>query len=374
MTTDRAMGLASRVKRLVQATAAVSLASLVGCGEEPPPPEPIIRPVRSERVFATGGERTRSFSGTAQAAVESRLSFKVAGTVDAVAVEVGTRVKAGATIAALDDRDFRLQVQEAEAGLASAEAQATNAEANYERVRALWENRNASRNDLAAARAAAVSARENVNSVAKRAELARVQLEYTSLRAKVAGAISEVLVEANENVSPGQPVVVLTSGKQLEVVVAIPEVLIAAVSEGDGVSVDFDAIDRTLRATVTEVGVATGTATTFPVTVRLDSEEPNVRPGMAAEVAFAFGGGSGREHIYVPAVSVGEDRNGRYVFVVAATGDGLARTERRNVTIGSELVGEAMLEILDGLKDGEEVVTAGVSRILDGQQVRMLPK
>jgi len=76
----------------------------------------------------------------------------------------------------------------------------------------------------------------------------------------------------------------LTSSGRLEVEVAIPEVLIAQVREGDEVTVKFDAIeDKRLGARVTEVGViSTGAATTFPVTVRMDKEDPDCRPGMAA--------------------------------------------------------------------------------------------
>lgn len=94
---------------------------LTGCGEEPAPPTPLIRPVRTTPVYATGGGRVRSFSGSARAAVESRLSFKLPGTIKSLLVEVGDKVKVGQLIAALDDENYRLQAQEAEAGLASAE-------------------------------------------------------------------------------------------------------------------------------------------------------------------------------------------------------------------------------------------------------------
>lgn len=159
--------------------AAAGLLFLAGCSEPAPLPEPIIRPVRTQPVLVTGADRVRSFAGTAQAAMESRLSFKVAGTVERIAVAVGDRVQATQALASLQARDFQLQAQETEAQLASAEAQARNADANYARVRALYENRNASLNDLDAARAAAESATQTVKSVDKRLQLSRVQLGYT---------------------------------------------------------------------------------------------------------------------------------------------------------------------------------------------------
>ena len=349
---------------------------LTGCGDEPAPPPPIIRPVRTEPVYATGGERTRYFSGTSRAAVESKLSFKVPGTVQKLHVAVGDRVAVGQLIAELDDTDLRLQVQEAEAGLKSAQAQARNAKANYERVQKLYENRNASRHDLDGTRAASVSANENASSVEKRLELAQAQLGYATLRAQIAGSIAAVPAELNENVSPGVPVVLLTSEGRLEVEVAIPEVLITQVREGDAVEVKFDAIkDKLLGARVTEVGViSTGAATTFPVTVRMDEEDEDCRPGMAAEVGFRFGGRGGREHIFVPGVAVSEDRQGRFVYVVETDLGGNSKAVRRQVQIKGEISDGGLMEIVEGLADGEFVVTAGVSRIIDGQTVRLLPK
>ncbi|MBT3345926.1 MAG: efflux RND transporter periplasmic adaptor subunit, partial [Gemmatimonadetes bacterium] len=334
--------------------------------------EPIIRPVRSQAVFVTGAARVRSFTGTARASKESQLSFKVAGTVARVSVAVGDLVSAGAHLASLDDGDFRLQMQEAEAQLASTEAQARNADANYARVRALYENRNASLNDLDAARAASESARESVNSIQKRLELARMQLGYTQLSAPYAGSISQVRVETNENVQPGQAVAVLMAGSQLEVEVGVPEVLIAQVREGDEVTVRFEALaDRSQLARVTEIGVGSmGMATSFPVTVLLDHVDPDCRPGMTAEVDFQFESVSSRERLLVPAVAVGEDRQGRYVWVVRPAADGLVTVHRTPVTVGE--LGPEGLEILEGLSDGDRVVTAGVSRVIDGQTVRLL--
>jgi hypothetical protein len=72
----------------------------------------------------------------------------------------------------------------------------------------------------------------------------------------------------------------------------------------------------------------------------------------------------------VPTVSVGEDRKGRFVFVFEAGLDGVGAARRRAVEIGQ--VSAEGLEILSGLSDGETVITAGVRRIQDGLQVRLL--
>jgi RND family efflux transporter MFP subunit len=333
--------------------------------------DPVIRPVRSEQVFAQGGDRVRTFSGAAQAAVESPLSFRVGGTLRSLSVSVGLEVAEGQLIASLDAQDFRLRVQQADAALRQAQAQATNASANYSRVRLLYESNNASRSELDAARSSSESAGAGVEAAENMLELRRLELGYTGLRAPFTGSISSVHVEEGQNVGPGQQIVTETSGGRLEVLVSVPEVLIGQVEVGQAVTVTFDALaGQSLGGRVSEVGVApAGMATTFPVTVRLDETTADVRAGMAAEVAFTFEATDDRERFFVPSFSVGEDREGRFVFVVEPGDPGLWLALRRPVEVG-ELTAEG-LEILSGLSDGDRIVTAGVSKITDSLVVRI---
>ncbi|MFT5365664.1 MAG: multidrug efflux system membrane fusion protein [Candidatus Latescibacterota bacterium] len=350
---------------------AVGLVFCVSCGEDISEPEPVIRPVRYEKVTVSGGERARIFSGTSQAGLESRLSFRVPGIIKNLAVKLGDAVQVGQLIAELDSRDFQLKVQQADAALSSAQAQARNAQSNYDRIKALYENRNASKNDLDVARATAESADAQANATQNQLELARSQLSYTRLTVPVAGSIAKINIEENENVSPGQQIALLTSDSQLEVEVAIPEILIARIREGVEVKVHFDALPgRTFTARVTEVGVSsTSLATTFPVTVLLQHRDADCRPGMATEVTFLDTDNKG-DRILVPPVAVSEDRQGRFVFVVNPENDGLGTVHRHTVKIG-DLTKDGM-EVLGGIQGGDLVVTAGISRIQDGQKVRLL--
>jgi multidrug efflux system membrane fusion protein len=345
---------------------------LNSCGEKKESKE-IIRPVRYQQVFATGGNRLRIFAGVAQAGVESDLSFRVGGTVERIKVEVGDEINAGQLIGELDPTDYQLHVQQAEAALVQAKAKARNADAAYSRAIKLYENRNIAKSNLDAARAASESADAAVSSMEKQLELARRQLKYTKLIAPLSGSIAQVACEINENVQAGQSIVTLTSGSQVEVKISIPEILISQIREGLKVSVNFDALpNKEFTAIVTEVGVTTtGMGTTFPVTVRLDRTDPNIRPGMAATVSFLFESKDERERFIVPSHAVVEDRNGRFVYVVVpTTGEtGQGTIHRKSVTVGN-ITAEG-LEIFEGLSDGDLVVTAGVSRITEGQKVKL---
>jgi RND family efflux transporter MFP subunit len=158
------------------------MTGLASCGREAPEPEPILRPVRYQRVEAGGLETSRTLAGVAKAGIEADLSFRVGGTVTEVNVDLGDSVRQGAVLARLDAVDYELQVQEAEAGLAQAGAALRKSEADFDRTRALYENNNASKSELDAARAAAESARSQVDAASKRLEMAHQQLAYTVLR------------------------------------------------------------------------------------------------------------------------------------------------------------------------------------------------
>ncbi len=350
---------------------ALSAILSTACGEKEQVVEQVIRPVRYVQVYTTGGDRVRSFSGIAKAGVEAKLSFKVPGTIESVRVKVGDKVRGGQVLISLDAKNYELQVQQAEAALSQARAQLQKADADYERVRSLYENNNASKSDLDAMRAAYESSEASEKAVGKNLELAKLQLSYTKLRAPSAGAIASVDVEVNENVSVGRPMVMMTSGSEIEVEVTIPEILISQIHAGDRVQIAFDALPgKSHSGVVSEVGVAAvGFATTYPATVKLTNAAPGIRSGMAAEVAFSFKTTSNKESIIVPSIAVGEDRNGRFVFVAQPANGDTAVVKKVEVTTG-EIVSEGM-EVFSGLIDGDLVVTAGVSKIIPGQKVKL---
>jgi membrane fusion protein, multidrug efflux system len=360
-----------RRRRALSVACGLGLALLAACEAEPPPaPLERIRPVRHIVVSAGGGETTRVFSGAAQADVEAQLSFRVPGALRERPVDVGDSVAERALIARLDSRDYEVRVREAEAQLANARAGLRNAEASYARTRSLYENDNVALSELDAARAAAESAAAQVEIAAQVLADARLKLSYTRLAAPARCDVAEVFVKENENVSAGQPIVRLSCGGCPEVRVSVAETQIRAVGVGDPVSVAFPALPgQRFPAEVSEVGVATtAAASAYPVVVRFAGACPGVRPGMAADVEFHFPA-AGPDAIRVPVVAVGEDRDGRYVYVLEQVDETRWRARRRAVETGEPQA--AGLPITRGLEPGERIITAGVRRVSDGMLVRL---
>jgi membrane fusion protein, multidrug efflux system len=328
------------------------------------------RPVKVEQVQEYGREEERFFNGTARAEVETKLSFKVAGTIEKLPVQSGMYVKAGDLIAQLDPLDYQLQEQEAQASLLDAEAKMRNALSDYARIRELYETKSVSRQELDAARTAADSSKANVKAATKRLEQAKAQLDYTTLRAPSDGALFSVPVEERENVTVGQTIAVIHLGNLINVEVPMPENYIAEIKKGEDVRVTFDSQPgKSFTASVFKIGVASGASTTFPVTVKLKEAAAGIKPGMTAEVLFHFkakeGGG-----VIVPASAVIGENGARFVFVVHRGADNVATVERRSVEIG-RITNQGM-QILKGLQAGDWIVTAGGTFLQDGEKVRVM--
>lgn len=329
-----------------------------------------VRTVRAITVHDDRSAQQRTFGGLAKAGVESRLSFRIAGSLDAIPVKVGDVVKAGEVIAQLDPHDFELQVEEAEASLLRAQAQEHQAVAQYNRISDLYETESSSRSELDAARAQAVSGKAASDAIQKKLELARLQLSYASLRAPQNGEIATVDVEVNENVAAGQPVIRLHSGDTIDVVVSIPEKLISRVHEGDVVNVRFDAKPNVIfPAAVTEVSISRQIAPAYPVTVQLLRQAPDIRSGMSAEVQFNFADDVAKASIVIPPIAVFEQQGQEYVYVVTGASSDVGQVQRRAVRVHG--LNNEGVRIAEGLQDGDVVVTAGSRFLTEGQKVHL---
>ncbi len=353
------------------AVLAATAGALVGCQEAPKDPAPLVRSVRYVVVQKTEETGARTFSGALQAGNQSQLSFQVSGRIRSLPVKTGRRVTKGQLIASLDPTDFELQLREAKANLAQARAQANNADANYQRVRRLYETRNTSRQELDAARTSRDTARSAQVAAQETVQRIKRQLEYTTLEAPAAGRVNDVMAEVNEVVTAGKPVVVLQAGQELEATIDVPESFVRLTSIGDKARVMIGALNSAVEGVVQEIGVSQGGTGVFPVTIKLDVDPANARPGMVAEVTLTPKKDLTpvTDGFKVPLTAIGEDRDGRFVFRVEGEPGGEGKVVRQAIETG-RLTANGIY-VTEGISEGQRIVTAGVSRIQDGLTVRV---
>lgn len=332
-----------------------------------------LRPVKFMTVGKAESGRLRTYFGTSQAQHEAKLSFRVGGIIQDIAVKVGDQLKSGDAIAGLEKVSFELEVDKQRASLAQMEADRRKAESNYKRTKELYENNNVSIEELESSRTSVESARAQVDSAKKTLKQKKLDLGYAELKSSENCSVAEVFKDMNENVTAGEHIVAVACGKVNEVKISVPENFINSIQKGMPAKVKFDSVaDVEFDAKVSEVSISSSSATTFPVILTLNNiHDTNIRSGMASEVTFTFhkNGGKNSSMLYLPPVTIGKDANGHYVFVVKSTksaGEGLIK--KQSVRIG-ELTSSG-IEIFEGVKSGDKIVTAGISVIYDGLIVK----
>ncbi|SKA96931.1 RND family efflux transporter, MFP subunit [Paucidesulfovibrio gracilis DSM 16080] len=344
------------------------LTLVAGCSRDSGPEEEIVRPVVSMTVHSPSEARIRTFSGVAQPAIESNLSFRVAGEIVELPAKVGKRVQKGDLVARLDPTDYELQVREAEADMAQAAAAFNQLKADWVRKKALYESRTISRSEMDQAEASYRSAAARMDAARKRRALAQQQLNYTVLHAPAAGSLAQVPVNVHQTVQAGQIIASLSASGNMEFETAVPERLISRVREGDKAQVRFDSIPgQSFDALAVEVGVQALQLSTFPVTLRIVDEDSRILPGMIGQAEFSFRIPEGAAMIVPPQAVAASPDGARFVWIVDRE---TMTVQRRDVEVGG-LTPEG-LEVLDGLEPEDELVIRGVHRLKEGRKVRLL--
>ena len=344
---------------------------LGACGKADAPVDERLRPVRYITVSDDSVFRDRSFSGTSKSSRESRLSFKVSGTIISIPVQIGQRLNAGDLIAEIDPASYGLQVQQAQASLVEAQANDRKAAADYQRAKGLYANDNASLNDLDAARAQAESSGAMVASASKSLEIARLNASYTKLTADAECSIASLDIEVNENASAGQQVAAVSCGDTFEVNMDLPESLIGLVDDSTPVRIDFGSIpNQEFTGVISEISVSSASGSAgFPVVIRIIETHPALRSGLAANVIFQFDSAAATgTGVVIPVTAVINDPDGTFVFIASRSEtEGEATVLRREVEVGE--LSQYGIEIVNGLDLGDYVIIAGISVIRDGQRV-----
>ncbi len=360
------------MKYFIKRIALVIFATVfIACGEEEKKEEKQPRPVKYQEVGFLGGEKVRSFSGTARTDKIVNLSFRNSGIVTVFDMKLGQKVKKGQLLAKLDNVQSRLAYEQAVTQLNSAASQMNTAKLSLNRVRSLYEKGSASLSDFEAAKNSFKTAEESHKSAKRGVDIQAEQIQYGYIYAPEDGIIASISAEVDENVSPGQAVAVLNAGTDMEITLGLPESIINGVNQGMDVAVGFTSLGgENFKGKVTEVAPAVDANTsTYPVRVTVTNPTDAIKTGMAATVTFDFA-----DHkmdntvLVVPAHAVGEDSNGRFVFLIEDDGDN-AKVKKQQVVLGS-LTSEGF-EITSGLSAGQKIATAGLQTLLDGQEVRM---
>jgi multidrug efflux system membrane fusion protein len=349
---------------------------VIACGkEEEKAAKEVVRPVKIIELESRGESLARKYPGKVQAQKRVDLAFQVHGPLIELPVNEGQEVGEGDLLARIDPRDFRTVLRNAEGQLAKAKAALDLAQSEYKRVLSIRdEDPGAVSGSMIDQKREAVGRAEaDITSVAAAVDAAKDQLSYTYLRAPFDGVVAKRHVDNFQEVRAKQAIVSLDDANVIEIIIDVPETIMATVKKDRPVSkivVEFaSAPGKEYPLTVKEYATrADPTTQTYRITLQMPRpEDLNVLPGMTATVVgYVPEETSSGDQFVVPALAVFADEAGQaHVWVVDKDS---MKVQQRKVTTG-ELTGSKSIQILEGLKSGEMIATTGVTQLREGMQV-----
>jgi membrane fusion protein (multidrug efflux system) len=296
--------------------------------------------------------REVTVSGTVEPIRTVGVNAQMAGALLSVDAEEGTAVRAGQVLARIDAREIAAQVR-------SAQASYEVAEAALQRAEQLRDRQVITAAEYERDRAARDAARAQLDGL-------RTRLGYATVRAPVTGVVTAKAVESGDVVGAQTRLFDLADVSTLVVPVRVSELDVVRLSQGDPARVELDALPgQPLEGRIRRVFPSADPATRLvPVEVALGGPQARAaRPGFLARVSLALGTSEGVK--LVPASAVVGAAGAQAVYVAK---DGAV--ERRAVRTG--LTSQGQVEILEGVEEGEAVVTVGNNSLRDGAEVRVV--
>lgn len=302
-------------------------------------------------------QRVEHSIGQVESKSAPRVAAEVDGRIVAVAVEVGQHVRQGDVLARLDDKDFRLNHDAAQAEVRRLQALITSQDRQVERLRDMVKNNFTTESVLEEAAAQLEALREQLKAAQARLAAAQRNLERAVVRAPVSGQVEKRSVDVGDYVKAGTPVFQLASRDRLRVQIPFPESIASQLRSGLAVElVSPTAPDTIIKGQVTEILPMIGSSSRA---VNLTTEINNPgdwQPGSSVNAYLIL-----EEYpaaVTVPETSVVRRPAGEVVYVIR---DGLA--EQRVVTTGIRRLG--YVQILSGLAAAETVAVDGAAYLTD---------
>ena len=381
----------------------IAIALLAGCGGGGPDKDAEAKADTAVPVEAVAVSRraiSASYTGVAtlEADSEAQVAAKINGALVSLAVEEGDEVKAGQVLARLDDENPRLNLAKAQATLRKLENDYRRSSEMFERKLLSVEQNDKIRFDLETQRATW--------------ELARLELSYTTITAPISGVISRRLVKVGNYIQLNQALFQIDNFDPLLAVLNVPERELGTLQVGQVVGMRVDSLaDVRFEGRIQRISPVVDSATgTFRVTCEFRDASKRLKPGMFGRLDIAYG--THDNALTIPRAALIEEDGETAVFVVisgseaaAAEAAQKARTDAAKpaatktpaankddgksasaadakTTVPAWVAQRRLIrtgyadanhvEVLEGLAEGDRVITVGRSAVRDGTSVQVL--
>ncbi|KAB0266487.1 efflux RND transporter periplasmic adaptor subunit [Microvirga brassicacearum] len=350
----------------------VGLCDAVALAQAPlPPAVTVAKPVVKEIT------EWDDFIGRFEAINQVDIRARVSGYLDKVHFQDGSMVAAGAPLFTIDQRPYQAALEQAEATVASGQVGVDFSSSDLERAESLRRTGNISEQLLDQRRSTYRTARAELDRARAALRQARLDLEFTSIKAPIAGRISRKLVSEGNLINANQTVLTnIVSLDPIHFYFDVDERSYLAYSRqaAGGTQTSTETAPNKVQLTMTDEGEARREGRLDFLDNRLDAASGTIRaraifdnkdlflkPGLFGRVSLS--GSNPYQGVLIPDEAVGNDQDRRVVYVVGADNSVSIRPVRPGPKIDGYRV------IRTGLKGDETIVVNGIVRVRPGIKV-----
>src|SRR5688572_17151411 len=305
--------------------------------------------VKTFTVVKQTVEQDFGVNGNFAPAQQLNYAAENSGRVVKVLVDEGSRVSRGQTLAIIDAGTLNIDLESSEANL-------QNAQRDLQRYENAFKTGGVTQQQLDQARLAVQNAQARVSQ-------SRIRVGDANVRSSINGVVNKRYIEPGAYVAPGTQLFELVDVSKLKLNVLVNENQVAQIKVGDPVNVKASVFpDRTFQGKVSFIAAKADASLNFPVEIEIQNTAGNqLKAGMYGTAIFDFP--TGQPIVIVPRSAFIGSVNSNQVFLVDS-----GKIARIHKVISGRVIGD-QVEVLDGLKEGDAVITSGQINLADGSKV-----
>jgi len=308
-------------------------------------------------------------TGSVKAYNSALVKTRIAAELKTLSVREGEAVRAGQLIGQLDTTEFDLRLRQAEDQAAAAQAQLDIAQRTLDNNKALVTQGFISRNALDTSISSAASASASLQAARAAADLARKAVRDGEIRAPISGMISQRLAQAGERLGVDARVVEIVDLSRVELEAAVAPEDVVKLRVGQRAQVQIDGLAQSVAATVARINPSAQTGTRSVSAYLALQAAPGLRQGLFGRAGIEV---TRKLALVVPLSALRLEQSQPYVLVF----EGGKATQRRVSTgLRGEVPGaggsEAVVEVLEGLKAGDQVLRSSVGALREGTLLKL---
>ena len=328
----------------------------------------VIRAIKIQEINSMQDENFNiDFPAEISPTQKTVLAFKYAGKIKSINFESGDFVKKGQVIATMDDKDYKVNLEAFSKKYEAAKAVAQNAEIQFARAEKLYKGEALAKKDYDNALMQKNVAISTFKEASAGLENARNTLNDTKIIAPYDGYIDKKIVEVGTVVPEGGPVISFISNEITDISVNASVRDIEYIKNAENINFKDSTSDKIYNLKIKSIAQNPDSINlTYPVVFTFSelSENDKFLSGQTGTVTIVVKN-KGKEEILIPINAVFEDKGSNvYLFK-----DGKAI--KTPIELG-ELRETDKISVVKGLKTGDKVIVAGISKLADGDKVKLL--